>query len=160
MGGVKRSVYVFLCSLLGVLLFLVLQRIIVLSYLILVDYGAFHWTSSGYLEFVAIDDITLLLSMLCGSWYGIWLGNYWYELVYERGAWRGSLHHARNYLFPPKPAYQDFKARVEEVKHQLVEDLSEAENLVREIPREILKPVPIRRRIIRKKPATQKSKKV
>jgi len=159
MGGVKKSVYIFLCSLLGVLLFLVLQRIVVLCYLILVSYGAFHLTSGGYLEFMAIDDITLLLAMLCGSWYGIWLGNYWYELVYEKGQWRGSLHHARNYLFPPKPAYQDFKARVEEVKHQLAEDLSQAEDLVREMPKEILKPVPIRR-VARKKSAPTKRKSV
>lgn len=153
MGGVKKSVYVFLCSLLGVLLFLVLHRIGMMLYVLLVIYGVFQWASTAaYIQFLAFDYVTLLLAMLCGSWYGIWLGNYWYEQVYELGAWSGAWRHFRHQLMPAKTRHTDLRNRVEVVKQQLAEDLSHAQLLVGEIPQEILKPIAIKRRAVRKKP--------
>jgi hypothetical protein len=159
MGGVKRSVYIFLCSLLGVMLFLVIHRIIMLWYLLMVDYGVFSWNESdSYIKFLAVDYITLALVMLAGSWYGIWVGNYWYDQVYEFGFWKGSFRHVKNKYFSNKYNREELKHRVEIVRQALEEDLSSAESLVSEIPREILKPEPVKRRIIRRKPAARKVK--
>lgn len=157
--GVKKSVYVFLCSLMGVLLFLILDRIAVLSYLILVMYGVFHWSGNySYIEFVAIDYIVVFFAMFCGSWYGIWLGTYWYQQVYELGAIKGAFGHLRHRLFPAKPGYGDLKTRVEELKQELSEDLSEAQVLVRQMPKEILNPEPLKRRAPRKASASRQRK--
>jgi len=104
MGGLKRSVYIFLCSLLGVMLFLVLHRIIVLWYLLMVNYGVFSWNGSEtYIRFLAVDYISLTLFLMLGSWYGIWLGNYWYELVYESGSLKGYFNSIRYKLFRATP---------------------------------------------------------
>ena len=135
MGGFKKSVYVFLSSLLGVMLFLVLDRIIVLSYLLLVTTGVAPWHSVySYLEFLAVDYITLLLAMLCGSWYGIWLGTYWYERVYEQGSWHGVFYSLRHALSPDRTKSWELKRKVETVRGKLEEDLEQVEDLVEELP--------------------------
>ncbi len=157
MGGAKKSVYIFMCSVMGVLLFVILHRLIVLAYLTLLAYGVFHWTSSySYFTFVAVDYITLLLAMFCGSWYGIWLGEYWYEKIYETGEWRGVTRHLHHKLFPQRPTSNELKARVEVVKLELAEDLSRIQQSIEDMPREILMETPIKRRAVKRKPAVKR----
>lgn len=157
MGGVKKSVYVFLCSLLGVLLFLVLHRLLVLWYLILVNSGVFVWSEAdSYLKFLAVDYITLTLAMLAGSWYGIWLGSYWYEQVYELGAWKGSWLHITHKLLPNRGVDKKLKARVEKVREKLEHDFSMAEELIEEFPRPIILAKP-KKRVAAKKPVAKKT---
>jgi hypothetical protein len=160
MGGVKKSAYIFLCSILGVLLFLVLDRIVVFWYIILAAYGVFGNVGFSSVQFVATDYIIMLLAMLCGSWYGIWIGSYWYELVYERGSWRNAFFQAKEHLMPRKKKDADIKHKVEAVTRQLEQSLAQAEKLVERIPQQILKPAPIKRTITRKKPVKRKTKKI
>lgn len=164
MGGVKKSVYIFLCSLLGVMLFLILHRLVIFAYLMAVLYGAPGYAAGiSYMEFLAVDYATLLLALLCGSWYGIWLGSYWYEMVYEKGQWRGAMFHIRQKLFLRKTADYSLKEKIEVVKQRLEDDLSQAEELAAEIPQAILQSKTVKRRlpagkagIVKKKPAVRK----
>jgi hypothetical protein len=161
MGGVKKSVYIFLCSLLGALLFLVLHQLVVFAYLIISLYGGFSFaTGAGYMQFVAVDYVTLFFALVFGSWYGIWLGDYWYEMVYERGDWRGALYHAREKLLLRKAGAYGLKEKIELVKEKLEDDLSQAENLVRAIPRAEFNPAPVKRRAVRKRTVIRKPKAV
>ncbi len=158
MGGVKKSVYVFLCSLLGVLLFLILQRIAIFAYLLLVAYGIVAWSSGfDYVRFMAVDYTSLVLMLLFGSWYGIWLGTHWYDLVYESGTWRGGWYHAKHHLFPWRKNNYRLKDRVEEVKTQLERDLDKVEILAAELPKAVMNPEPIRRRVTRRRPAARRT---
>lgn len=159
MGGFKKSVYIFLSSLLGVLLFLVLHRALIFIYLLLLTTGLFHWSSFySYLNFMAVDYVTLFLAMIAGSWYGIWLGEYWYRQTYEIGSGQGSWRHLRHKLFPQKTRQADLKIKVEAVAQRLAEDLSAAETLISEVPSAVLAPAPVKRRVTRKKPAARKRK--
>jgi hypothetical protein len=162
MGGVKKSVYIFLCSLLGAMLFLVLHRLAVFTYLIITIYGGPGIPEgAAYVQFVAIDYITLFFALLFGSWYGIWLGSYWYEMVYERGIWPGAfLHHARGKLFFRKNKDYGLREKIETIKEKLEQDLSQAESLVAEIPRPKFNPPPIKRRASGKKSAARKPRMV
>lgn len=76
----KKALYLFLCSILGIILFLFIQQAFWVAYS-----GAAH---AGYLPMLgqlnAWPTLTFLAAVLFGSWYGIWLGLYWYEMVYER----------------------------------------------------------------------------
>lgn len=157
-GGIKKSAYIFLCSILGVLLFLVLDRIAVFWYILLAAYGVFGSAGFSSIRFISVDYIIMLLAMLCGSWYGIWLGNYWYELVYERGTWRNAVFQAREHLLPWKSKDLNLKRKVEVVRRQLEQSLSQTEKLVEHIPQQILKPTPIKRKAARRKPVARKAK--
>lgn len=74
-GQVKKSLYIFLTAILGVLLFLILHRLIVFVYLTLVavDYPAFG-VNFSYPQFLAFDYLTLIISLMLGAWYGVWRG--------------------------------------------------------------------------------------
>lgn len=81
---VKKSLYVFLTTLLGVLLFFTIQRAAALVSLLLVntDYGTYSLNISP-LDLHALNVSTILLAVFFGGWYGVWLGLHWYEYVYE-----------------------------------------------------------------------------
>jgi len=81
---IKKSLYVFLCSLLGMLLFLILHQIIAFGYLMLlyVNYPTFGLGMS-LMDWLALDYFTLIIVLMLGMWYGIWLGMYWFGIVYE-----------------------------------------------------------------------------
>lgn len=151
-GGVKKSVYLFLSSILGVLLFLILHRLSVFIYLLLVSYGIVGGGPSwSYMQFLAFDYATLLISLLFGSWYGIWLGNFWYEQVYEKGEWRGMLAHMRSRYLPQVRGKYNWEQKIESVKHRLEEDLSAVEELTEEFPAAVLAPQPVKRTLAKKK---------
>jgi signal transduction histidine kinase len=91
-NGPKKSFYVFLTSLLGIMMFVVIQRSVALIGLLLlnIDYGRFS-LGSNYSQLHILNIITYILAVFLGGWYGAWLGLYWYKVVYEQGT--GGLWH-------------------------------------------------------------------
>lgn len=166
MGGVKKSIYIFLCSMLGVMLFLILHRLVMFSFVVFAIYAGYSRTlfGSAYLSFLAFDYVTLVLAMLAGSWYGIWLGTYWYEQVYELGNWRGAIYHLRGKMLPVREDAR-LQERIQEVQEILREDIREAEELSAELQSSEpelgmpvltpeIQPIVIRPKTVRRRPAS------
>jgi hypothetical protein len=114
-GGAKKALYVYLCSFLGVLLFLIIHRSLFFFFYFLldIDYTSF---SFGFdtLQVQAFDMATLIISLFLGGWYGVWLGMNWYDLVYGSGHtgwlyaskywWKGFMpHHDSQALAATQP---------------------------------------------------------
>lgn len=72
----RKSFYVFLSMVLGVLLFLMLQRAV---FLVAFLFGA----DIGSVSSQALGVVTSMIAAVFGAWYGIWLGLVWYAAVYE-----------------------------------------------------------------------------
>lgn len=72
----RKSFYIFLSSMLGVLLFLMLQRS---AFLIAFLLGA----DIGSVQSQALGVVTTAIAVVFGAWYGVWLGLVWYSAVYE-----------------------------------------------------------------------------
>ena len=80
----RKALYVFLSSLLGMLLLLMFHRSTFVIYEIIGDfYPAQVWLNLPYEYVVMADFFTMLLAMFIGGWYGVWLGLNWYTIVYE-----------------------------------------------------------------------------
>ncbi len=90
---VGKAIYVFLCSLMGMLLFAIFHRSVMVIYFILLN-NNFDLYSFGFSENAmrALDFFTLLLALFFGGWYGTALGLHWYRLVYEGPFKPGLLH--------------------------------------------------------------------
>lgn len=72
----RKSFYIFLSMVLGVLLFLMLQRAAFLvAFLVGVDVSS--------LSAQALSVVTTAIAVVFGAWYGIWLGLVWYVAIYE-----------------------------------------------------------------------------
>lgn len=91
---VGKALYVFLCSLMGMVLFAMLHRALAVIYYILLN-SDFDQFSLGLTEgsLQALDFLTLLMALFLGGWYGTALGIHWYRLVYE-GPFAPGLFHA------------------------------------------------------------------
>lgn len=98
-----KALYLFLCSILGIVLFTMLHRAIFVLYDILLfsNFSTFSFglSSSGI---AAIDFFTMLIAVFIGGWYGTLLGMDWYSIVYgpnaekPAGLFHGFLpHHMR-----------------------------------------------------------------
>jgi hypothetical protein len=128
-GQGKKAFYLFLCSILGMILFITIHQFLWAIYQDL--------TVLGYLRQVPVTlfamVFSLMVAMLLGLWYGIWLGLYWYSFVYESGrspwfhAFRGG--HSRS-SGPDRPAQsyreQAFSSQASAERWQL-EDLLDDE---------------------------------
>jgi len=153
----KKSLYVFLCSLLGMLMFLILHRLLVFAYLMLTAANpAVFGSSLSYLEILALDFASLLVVLMLGSWYGIALGLKWYEAVYEKGEHGGFVDHLVKAYWPSQKSHYNLKNKVEGVAKELKEDILELEYLAKTIKPVMRETVPIKRRIVRKKAAAKK----
>ncbi len=77
----------------GMILFAVLHRAIVVIYYIILN-NDFQKYSFGATEgtLQAVDFFSLLIALFFGGWYGTALGLHWYRLVYEEKAWTGLFH--------------------------------------------------------------------
>lgn len=81
----RKSFYIFLTMVLGVLLFLMIQRsIFLVAFLLGADVGS--------VQSEALGVVTTAIAVVFGAWYGVWLGLLWYAAVYEEGSMRGMLH--------------------------------------------------------------------
>lgn len=95
-----KALYLFLCSILGMVLFTMLHRAIFVLYDIVLIYD-FQTFSLGMSEGVilAIDFLTMMLALFFGGWYGVALGLEWYSMVYganaeiKPGVFHGFLPH-------------------------------------------------------------------
>lgn len=143
----KKSLYLFLSSLLGVMLFLVLHRSIVFIYLYLLTQG-YLVTGLTYLQFLVFDYFTLTLTLLFGAWYGIWLGVYWYEKVYVEGSHPGFVAHMSGKFMYRKS--KGLESKMSHIKERLETDLWQLEDLAKTSLSQVSSPVPIKRKIVRK----------
>ncbi len=144
---VKKSLYIFLTSLLGVLLFLILHRLCVFFYFYLLA-GGYVTAGMSYLQFLVLDYFTLLIVLMFGAWYGIWLGMYWFEKVYVEKSHGGFMHHVSNkYLFrTPK----NLESKMSTLKKKIENDLWRLEDLAEAGIKVVTTPAPIKRRVVRK----------
>ncbi len=143
----KKSLYIFLTSLLGVLLFLILHRLAVFFYLYLLA-GGYLTTSLNYLEFLALDYFTLAITLLCGLWYGIWIGMYWFEKVYVEKSHGGLVHHLSQHFGRGTP--KNLETKISTVRQKIENDLWQLEDLTSTTLKAVANPAPIKRRIVRK----------
>jgi hypothetical protein len=147
----KKSLYLFLTSLLGVLLFLIIHRAAFFIYIYMLGIGVVT-TGMTYEQFLAIEYFSLTICLMLGAWYGIWLGLYWFEKVYEEKSHRGFVHHlSTKYFFGSKP--EVLESRMARVKEHLEENLWQLEDLAKGAASSQLevRPRPIKRRAVRKK---------
>ena len=145
----KKSLYVFLASILGALLFLILHRLVVFVFLIASFYNINIFGSNmSYVEFAAIDYFTLVITMMLGLWYGTWLGLYWYEQVYEKGSHYGFVDHVTNRYWPKRSSPQNLKSRLMTASRKLEDEMWELEGLAKEMPETTL--APVKRRTVKR----------
>ncbi len=80
----RKALYLFLSSLLGMLLLLMFHRAVFVIYDIL---GSFYpncsWFNWSLPTIFTLDFLTMLVAMFIGGWYGVWLGLNWYHMIYE-----------------------------------------------------------------------------
>jgi hypothetical protein len=147
----RKSLYLFLTALLGTLLFLIVHRVVFFVYIYMLGAGILT-TGMDYMQFLAIEYFSLTITLMLGAWYGIWLGLYWYEKVYEEKSHKGFVHHLATKYFPgSKP--QVLENRMALVKERLEENLWQLENLAKNEAglSASIEPKPIKRRVVRKK---------
>lgn len=152
----KKSLYIFLTALMGVMLFVLLDRLVVFFYLFLLTYG-YTATDMAYQQIQALDYFVLTLVMMGGAWYGIWVGLYWYSKVYEEKSHKGFVDHVATNYFPgnkPKIIHAEMSAVKERLQSDLwqLEDLSQQEALT-EMPLAEVKPKTVRKRVVKRKTA-------
>ena len=152
----KKSLYIFLTALLGVLLFLMLHRIWVFFYLYLLA-GNYITTSLNYYQFLVLDYTTLLMAMVLGAWYGIWLGMYWFRKVYEEGSHGGFIQHINTRYYGAAP--KKLETKMVQVRQKLENDLWQLEDLAKESLAQVKRPQAIKRAVARKR-APRKAKAV
>lgn len=154
----KKSLYIFLCALLGALLFMVLHQLIAFVYFILLSFG-FNTLSFGMsgLQILALDYFTLILVLLAGFWYGIWLGLYWYNLVYEEKSHQGMLK-ALNQRLRQISVKKNVSSQITNVAQHVESEMWQLEDLAQELPQERVVTVPVKRRVT--KPRTRSVKKI
>lgn len=83
----SKALYLFLCSILGMVLFAMLHRAVFVLYdlLLTMDYNMYSFGLTGD-GIMALDYITLLAALFFGGWYGTLLGMDWYSIVYGPNA--------------------------------------------------------------------------
>lgn len=145
----KKSLYIFLTAILGMLMFLALDRMVIFFYLFLLASGLVH-SSLTFLQFLAIDYSALAVVMLLGAWYGVWLGLYWYRIIYEEESHGGVVSHISANYFPPQRSdtVSDLKRRLASNWSNLERDM--AADAPVSMPRPALKPEPFKRRTVKR----------
>lgn len=80
----RKALYIFLSSLLGMLLLLMFHRAVFVIYEIL---GSFYpnctWLHISLPTLFSLDFFTMMVVVFIGGWYGVWLGLNWYHMIYE-----------------------------------------------------------------------------
>lgn len=152
-NSAKKSLYLFMSSMLGVLLFLILHRLAVFFYLVAVGVGGTPApVGYSYLVFLAVDFFTLILTLMLGAWYGIWVGMYWYEQVYEKGSHEGLVGYFRQRYWPRKSYGYGLGPKIAEAQRKLENDRWELEGLVSNVPTDAGQPLSaLTRKIVRKR---------
>lgn len=119
----RKSLYVFLTTLLGVLLFLVFHRLLSFFYfrLLQYDFGTFSLGLEP-VTLLSLDRLTFTFALMLGAWYGIALGLHWYEIVYEHRSYPGLTSHL---LWRYWPKRESAAGHWQEAVHAVAEELEE-----------------------------------
>lgn len=95
----SKALYLFLCAILGMVLFIMLQRAILFLYNLLIFVDSTYAFGMSSAAILGIDFFTLLLALFFGGWYGTMMGIDWYAMVYgpnaevQAGLFHGFLPH-------------------------------------------------------------------
>lgn len=128
----KKTMYLFLSFLLGIFLFFILHRLVIFFILWFhLSSGGDFVLNGGYRNFLVWDYGTLLLSIIIGSWYGLWVGGYWYERVYEAGFHGGALGHLAVSLNRFSHRQSNLRNKVEKISQELKEESWQLEDLAK-----------------------------
>jgi hypothetical protein len=126
-----------------------LHRSIVFVYLYLVAGGAFAG-SFDYTQFVFWDDFSLVITLMMGAWYGIWLGLNWYSKVYEQKIHGGLIDHLVKTHWPGSGP-KSLETKISSVKQRIESDLWQLEDLAKVEIAKAESPAPKVRRVVRKR---------
>lgn len=124
--GAKKSIYVFLCSLMGMLLFLILHRLAIFGLMVASSFNP-QILGINTITALALDYFTMVLFLILGSWYGIWLGLYWYGVVYEKAEHDGLVHSLSKYSIPHFSSGAVLKNKIENLAEKIQEEVEELE---------------------------------
>ena len=149
---VKKSLYVFLTAMLGALLFLIIHRMLAFGYLLFLYYN-YNFFSFGFsfMEILAIDYFTLILALMFGAWYGIWIGLHWYDVVYQESGSHGFVGHFVRHYWPTSVKSYNLKSKIAAVEKKLENNIWELEDLAKKTEINALSQVPAKKRIVRRK---------
>lgn len=100
----RKALYLFLSSLLGILLLLLFHRSVFVIYEILGSfYPTLYFFQLDYFTLRLFDFWTMIVAMFFGGWYGIWLGLHWYRMIYEDANVQSWFHGFVPHLWRRKP---------------------------------------------------------
>jgi hypothetical protein len=145
----KKSFYVALMGLVGMCLFFVLHRVVFfMAYLFISN----PYSSLDMLNFWIMENFTLTLALLGGIWYGVWVGLYWYKIVYEDRLHPGFAGHIAGKVWPKSTTEKGMNGRIRIATRKLEEDLMQLEDLaVNQVKVAVTDPEPIKRTLVRKR---------
>jgi hypothetical protein len=147
----KKSLYLLMTGILGMMLFAIVCQVVFFVFIYMVGAGVIS-TAINYNQFFVLEYFVLIVMLMLGAWYGIWLGLYWFEKVYEEKSHRGFVHHvAVNYFPGSKPKTPESK--MAEVRERLEDNLWQLEELAQSpaVFTAVVSPAPIKRRAASKK---------
>lgn len=150
-SGIKKPTYIFLSAMLGMLIFLILHRVVVFFVMAGVYFNSGDgFMGANYLQFLAWDYLTLILVLMLGAWYGIWVGSYWYEKVYESKLHGGFLSHVLGFR-QQGPAREILGEKMEELSENIQEEIWELDQLSKNITKAARTPKPIKRKVVKRR---------
>lgn len=150
---VSKATYIFLCAMLGALLFLLLQRIFIfLCFIVLIFSRSLSEAVLVWLGLELINYLTVLFAIIGGAWYGVWLGISWYETVYERDG-HESVFKKFGQFISQKRALNNVPAQTKKMSEltKRVEDEMWQLELAKSQVKTASNTIPVKRKISRKK---------
>lgn len=93
---IRKFIYLVLCALLGVVLFLFLEQLIYQLLTLLATRG---WVIANFTSemLTLIYSVSTIAALGFGAWYGVWVGSYWHSVVYVSGSRpQGFFYHLKN----------------------------------------------------------------
>lgn len=139
----RRSVYLILSGLMGLLVFFILHRIAVFVYLSLVTSQDIVFE---YNNFLIWDYITLSAALIVGLVYGMWVGEYWYKVVYHENVHNGLVDYIASFFYSSRQSKPEaFQHKLENVALKLENNLAELENLTSNTSKFLKSKTPIKR---------------
>ncbi len=153
-SGVRKPTYIFLSAMLGMLLFLILHRVVIFFVMTGVYFNLGEgFLGTNYLQFLAWDYLTLIIVLMLGAWYGIWVGSYWYGKVYETRVHGGFISHLASF----RKQGLDRKVlgeKLEELSDNVKEEIWELNQLSKSVAKATARtPKPIKRRVTKRRVA-------
>ena len=127
--------------------------LITFCYLLLLysDYSRFS-LGIPFITLLALDYCVLVVIMLLGAWYGVWLGLHWYGLVYEEKSHPGFVGHMVRKYWPTQEEDYNLRAKIVAAERKISQDVWELEDIAAKTearPAVVKAPV-VRKRVVRK----------